>query len=169
MAVSQSLAELMLICKFFACLDTIISVGKGQSSRLFLVFEGIESVRYEVGVKSNLGGDKIGRTATTLGQRIIYWEAAFKVNNWISFTFQHTRTHFLSVIYYTNSTFLYANAHKTEYMWFNQTGDISTLNGSSLKLVDKFTYPGSSVSSTETDIDTWLTKAWKAINRLSVI
>ena len=34
---------------------------------------------------------------------------------------------------------LHANAHKTEYMCFNQRGDISTLNGSSLKLVDKFT------------------------------
>ena len=54
-------------------------------------------------------------------------------------------------------------------MYFNQTGDISTLNGSSLKLVDKFTYLGSSVSSTETDIDTRLTKAWTATNRLSVI
>ena len=39
--------------------------------------------------------------------------------------------------------------HKTEYMCFNQTGDISTLDGSSLKLVDNFTYLGSSVSSTE--------------------
>ena len=36
----------------------------------------------------------------------------------------------------------------------NQRGDISTLNGSSLKLVDNFTYIGSSVSSTETDINT---------------
>ena len=50
-----------------------------------------------------------------------------------------------------------------------QTGDISTLNSSSLELVDKFTYLGSSVSSTETDIDTRLAKAWMAINRLSVI
>ena len=33
-------------------------------------------------------------------------------------------------------------------------GNISTLNGSSLKLADKFTYLGSSVSSTETDINT---------------
>ena len=54
-------------------------------------------------------------------------------------------------------------------MYFNQTGDISTLGGSSLKLVDKFTYLGSSVSSTEKDIDTRQTKAWTAINRLSVI
>ena len=38
-----------------------------------------------------------------------------------------------------------------------------------LKLVDKFTYLGSSVSSTEKDIDTRLTKAWTAVNRLSVI
>ena len=34
---------------------------------------------------------------------------------------------------------LHATADKTEYMSFNQRGDISTLNGSSLKLVDKFT------------------------------
>ena len=54
-------------------------------------------------------------------------------------------------------------------MCFNQTGDISTLNGSTLKLVDKFTNQGSSVSSTEKDIETRLTKAWTAINSISVI
>ena len=54
---------------------------------------------------------------------------------------------------------LHVNAHKMEYMSFDQTGDISTLNNSSLKLVDKFTYLGSSVSSTETNTDTRLTKA----------
>ena len=64
---------------------------------------------------------------------------------------------------------LHVNARKTEYMCFNQTGDISTLSSSSLKLVDKFTYLGSSVSSTETDIDTRLSKAGTDINRLSVI
>ena len=64
---------------------------------------------------------------------------------------------------------LHVNAHKTKYMCYNQTGDISTLDGTSLKLVDKFTYLGSSVSSTETDIDTRLTKAWTAIDRLSII
>ena len=46
---------------------------------------------------------------------------------------------------------LHVNAHKTEYMCFNQRDDISTINGRSLKLVDEFTYLGSSVSSTETD------------------
>ena len=64
---------------------------------------------------------------------------------------------------------LYVNAHKTEYMCFNQTGDSSTLGGTSLKLVDKFTYLGSSVSSTEKHIDTRLTKAWTAIDRLLII
>ena len=63
---------------------------------------------------------------------------------------------------------LHVNAHKTEYMCYNQTGDISTLDGTSLKLVDKFTYLGSSVSSTEKYIDTRLTKAWTAIDRLSI-
>ena len=54
-------------------------------------------------------------------------------------------------------------------MCFNQTGDISRRNGSSLKLVDKFTYLGNSVSSTKTDINTRLAKSWTAISRLSVI
>ena len=64
---------------------------------------------------------------------------------------------------------LHVNAHKTEYMCFNQTSDISTLNGSPLELVDLLTNLRSSVSSTETDINTRLTKAWPAIYYLSVI
>ena len=54
-------------------------------------------------------------------------------------------------------------------MCYNQTGNIFTLDGTSLKLVDKFTNLGSSVSSTEKDIDMRLTKAWTAIDRLSII
>ena len=54
-------------------------------------------------------------------------------------------------------------------MCYNQTGNITTLDRASPRLVDKFTYLGSSVSSTENDIDTRLTKAWTAIDRLSII
>ena len=72
----------------------------------------------------------------------------------------HTKTLLHSLERAAAGIGLYVNAHKTEYMCFNQTGDISTINGSSLKLVDKFTYLGSSVSSTETD--TRLAKAWTA-------
>ena len=54
-------------------------------------------------------------------------------------------------------------------MCFNQAGVISTQDGTSLKLVNKFTYLVSSVSSTEEDIDTRQTKAWTAIDRLSII
>ena len=64
---------------------------------------------------------------------------------------------------------LHMDADKTEYICFNQNGDISTLNSGSLKLVDKFTYLESSLSSTENDINTRLVKAWTAIERLSVI
>ena len=64
---------------------------------------------------------------------------------------------------------LHVNAHKTEYMCYNQTGNTTTLDRASMRLVDKFTYLGSSVSSTENDIDTRLTKAWTAIDRLSII
>ena len=54
-------------------------------------------------------------------------------------------------------------------MCYNQTGYISTLDRTPLKLVDKFTYLGSSVASTEKDIDKRWMKAWTAINRLSII
>ena len=50
---------------------------------------------------------------------------------------------------------LHINAHKTEYMRFNRTGDISTLNGSSLKLINKFTYLGSSFSLTSKGMDSY--------------
>ena len=46
---------------------------------------------------------------------------------------------------------------------------ISTINGSSMKLVDKFTNLGSRVSTNKTDIDTRLGKARTAIDNLSVI
>ena len=58
----------------------------------------------------------------------------------------------------TTGTGLHVNAHKMEYMGFNKTGDISTQGNSSLKLVDKFTYIGSSVSSTEK-------RHWHATNK----
>ena len=64
---------------------------------------------------------------------------------------------------------LHVNADKTKYIYFNQRGNISTLNDGPLKVVDKFIYLGSSISSTENDINTWLAKTWTAINRLSVI
>ena len=63
----------------------------------------------------------------------------------------------------------HVNADKTECFCFNQRGDISALKGGPLKQVDKFTYLRISVSSTETDINMRLAKAWTAINRLLII
>ena len=84
---------------------------------------------------------------------IVYWDASLHP----------------SVYRATAGIGLYLNAHKTEYMCYNQTGDITTVDGTPLKLVDKFIYLGSSVSSTEKDINMWLMKAWTAINRLLII
>ena len=66
---------------------------------------------------------------------------------------------------------LHVYADKTEYICLdqNKTGDISTQKGCSLKLVDKFTNRGRSVSYKENDINTRLAKTWSAIRRLSVI
>ena len=81
-----------------------------------------------------------------------------------------TQVEFLlhSLEYTAGGIGLHVNADKRRYMCFNQ-GDISTLNGCSLKLVGKFTYLGSSISSTESDINMCLAKAWTAINRLLII
>ena len=54
---------------------------------------------------------------------------------------------------------LHVNANKTEYMCFNQEGAISTFSGEPLKLVDKFTYFGSSISSIKSDVNIRLVKA----------
>ena len=53
----------------------------------------------------------------------------------------------------------HVNVDKTEYMCFNREGAISSLNEGTLKLVDKFPYLGSSVSSTESDINMCQAKA----------
>ena len=63
----------------------------------------------------------------------------------------------------------HVNAHKTEYMCYNHTSNISTLDGTSLKLSDIFNYLGSRVTSTEKDFNMRLTKAWTAIDTLSII
>ena len=64
---------------------------------------------------------------------------------------------------------LHMNVDKTEYVCFNQKGDIFTLNDGSLKLVDKFSYLCRNVSSTENDINLRLAKVWTTIDRLSII
>ena len=51
---------------------------------------------------------------------------------------------------------LHVNVDKTELMRFYQ-------RGGPLKLMDKFPYPGNSVSSTKKDINVRLAKAWTAI------
>ena len=66
-------------------------------------------------------------------------------------------------------TGLHVNAEKTEYMCFNQRGDISSLNSTSLKIVDNYIYLGSSISSTEIDINRLVAKPWTVIDSLSVV
>ena len=62
----------------------------------------------------------------------------------------------------------YVNANETKYMCCKQKGTISILSGLLLKLVDQFTYLGSNISSTESDVSIRLAKAWNAIDRLSI-
>ena len=91
------------------------------------------------------------------------------INGVLNETWTHSCSQFECFSVGYGSIGLHVNAHKTEYMCYNQTGDITTLDGTPLKLVDKFIYLWSSVSSTEKDIDTRLTKGCTAIDRLSII
>ena len=61
---------------------------------------------------------------------------------------------------------LYMNSDKTEFMYFKQEGAIFTLNGKLLKFVDQFIYLDSNISSTESDVNICIGKAWTTINRL---
>ena len=53
---------------------------------------------------------------------------------------------------------VYVNANKTEFMCFKLEGTISIFSCKPLKLVDKFTYLSSNISSTESDVNTYLVK-----------
>ena len=64
---------------------------------------------------------------------------------------------------YILTFWLYYNNNK------NYNNNINNNNNNYYYYYDKFTYLGSSVESTEKDIETRLTKAWTAINRLSII
>ena len=61
------------------------------------------------------------------------------------------------------------NPDKTKYMCFNRRGDISTLKFGYLKQMDKFTYLGRSVSSTEKYINMRQAKAWTTIDTLPAL
>ena len=56
----------------------------------------------------------------------------------------------------------YVSANKIEYLSFKREEAISTLSGGLLKLMNKFTYLGSSVSSTESGANKCAVKAWTA-------
>lgn len=64
---------------------------------------------------------------------------------------------------------LYINATKTEFMSYNQEGQIKSLDGNEIKEVDNFVYLGSNVQSTEKDIQIRKAKAWVALNKLDRI
>ena len=54
-------------------------------------------------------------------------------------------------------------------MCYNHDGQITSLNGKDLKKVDQFTYLGSNISSTESDVNIRIGKAWATVNKLSKI
>ena len=64
---------------------------------------------------------------------------------------------------------LYVTTNKMEFICFKQEGAISTLSDYPLKLIDQFTYLGSNISSTESDVNKHLVKVWTIIDRLTII
>ena len=64
---------------------------------------------------------------------------------------------------------LHINTKKTEFMSYNEQGQIKSLNGNQIKQVENFTYLGSNIHSTEKDISIRKTKARAALNKLDKI
>ena len=64
---------------------------------------------------------------------------------------------------------LYINAKKTEFISYNQHGNITSKSGVAIKSVDEFNYLGINIHSTEKDIINRKAKAWKALDGLTVI
>ena len=60
-------------------------------------------------------------------------------------------------------------ANKTEFTCFTHERAISNLSGRPLNLVGQFTYLGSNISSTESDLIIYMGKALTAINKLRII
>ena len=67
----------------------------------------------------------------------------------------------------TRSIDLYLKSDKT--VCLNQNGASYSLNGKPLQLVHQFIYLGSNISSTESDVNIYIGKAWPAIDRLKII
>ena len=59
------------------------------------------------------------------------------------------------------------NSDKEEFTCFKQDEAISTLNGK--EFVEQFTYIGSNITSTESNVNICIEKAWTAMDRLLII
>ena len=73
---------------------------------------------------------------------------------------------------YTSPSITYSQQHETlAFLWIIRKQSSCVLNKkeSFLKLVDQFTYLGSNISSTESNVNIDLVKAWTAIDRLTTI
>ena len=64
---------------------------------------------------------------------------------------------------------LYINAGKTEFICYNEEGEIKLRNGTNIKPVKEFVYLGSNIQSTERDIEIRKAKAWSALDGLTII
>ena len=64
---------------------------------------------------------------------------------------------------------LLINARKTEFISYNQSGKITSLNGQEIKSVDEFTYLGSNIASTKRDVQLRIGKAWGDMDGLRTI
>ena len=90
----------------------------------------------------------------------------------ISQSLQHAQDLLQSLEQASNGVGLYLNEYKTESMYrchSNNSHPVRTRNGTSLKQVDDYKYPGSYVSSSEKDFTTRKGMAWSPCNDMHKI
>ena len=79
------------------------------------------------------------------------------------------KTLLLSLEPAARGTDLYINSDETEFKCCNQDGVIYSLNSKLLKLIEQFIYLGINITSTKSDVNIRIGKAWTASDRLTAI
>ena len=134
---------------FIICLDYALRVSADDNNNLGLTLTKARSRRYPAKTISDIDyADDLALTSDTI-------EEATQI------------LHHLEVA--AKEIGLRINAKKTEFISFNQAGQIKSLDGSNIKSVEDFTYLGSCIISSDSDIQGRKAKAWAALNKMDKI
>ena len=134
---------------FIICLDYALRLSADSNKNLGLILTPSRSSRYPAKIITDIDyADDLALTSNTINEA-------------------NELLHKLETA--AREIGLYINVKKTEFICYNQSGAITSLNGNNIKEVNEFTYLGSNIHSTENDINIRKGKAWSALIKLNKI